>query len=81
VGSGKPYPTPNRIERGFLVILEAVSFVDKIFFGRTNCNTEISKYKNAKAFSYHLSKQDIDFCDLRNIEYHIKEGTMTDIQK
>ena len=75
----EPYPTPNIIEQDFLLILEAVSFVDKIIFGRTNYNAEISKYKNAKAFYNHLSRQVIDFCDSRNIEYHIKEGTMTDL--
>lgn len=73
----EPYPTPNIIEQDFLSILEAIGFVDKIIFGRTNYNVEITKYKNVKQFYNHLSQQVVDFCTERNIEYHIKDGTIT----
>jgi len=71
----EPYPTPNIIEQNILEILEAISFVDKIIFGRTNYNSEISKYKGVKEFYNDLSGQVIDFCIQKNIAYHIKDGT------
>lgn len=75
----EPYPTPNIIEQDLGKILETVSFVDKIIFGRTNYNAEITKYKNCKDFYNKLSQQVIDFCDERGINYHIKAGTITEI--
>ena len=79
--SVEPYPTPNIIEQDLMPILEAISFVDKIIFGRTNYNGEITKYKEAKQYYNELSQQVIDFCTSRNIEYHIKDGTITMIQE
>jgi hypothetical protein len=58
-------------------ILEAISFVDRIIFGRTNYNAEISKYRESKHFYNQLSQQVIDFCNTRKIDYHIKDGTVT----
>lgn len=75
----EPYPTPNIIEQDFSAILDAIGFVDKIIFGRTNYNAAINKYKNAKQYYNDLSQQVIDFCTERNIEYHIKDGTITNI--
>ncbi len=74
----EPYPTPNIIEQDFSSILEAISFVDKIIFGRTNYNSEVTKYKGVKQYYNELSKQVIDFCKEKGIEYHIKEGTLTE---
>ena len=73
----EPYPTPNIIEQDFNEILEAVSFVDRIIFGRTNYNAIVSKYREHKAFYNKLSETVIDFCNSNNIDYHIKEGTQT----
>ncbi len=73
----EPYPTPNIIEQDFSQILEAIGFVDRIIFGRTNYNAEISKFREAKLFYNQLSHQVIDFCSERNIEYHIKDGTIS----
>ncbi len=73
----EPYPTPNIIEQDFVAILEAVGFVDKIIFGRTNYNAVINKYTNVKEYYNELSKQVIDFCYDRKIDYHIKDGTIT----
>ena len=42
----EPYPTPNIIEQNYDDILDSISFVDKIIFGRTNYNKIISEYKN-----------------------------------
>ena|GEM_PF-3845996 len=71
------FPTPNIIEQDFNEILEAVSFVDKIIFGRTNYNAEISKYKAHKTFYNELSETVIEFCESNGIEFHIKDGTQT----
>lgn len=74
----EPYPTPNIIEQDLQPILEAVSFTDKIIFGRTNYNTEVSSYKNHKAFFNEQAHKVITFCDANKINYHIKKGTLTD---
>ena len=40
----EPYPTPNFIEQDLKEILEAISFCDKIIFGRLNYNKKVSEY-------------------------------------
>ena len=40
----EPYPTPNIISQNLLDLLEEISFVDKIIFGRTNYCKEVSAY-------------------------------------
>ena len=73
----EPYPTPNLIEQSLGEILEAVSFVDRIVFGRTNYNKTVSDYKGNKQFYNKCAEEVIAFCKERNINYHIKEKTMT----
>ena len=46
----EPYPTPNLIEQDFHEILEAVSFADKIIFGRLHYNKVVSAYPEHKQF-------------------------------
>lgn len=75
--SMEPYPTPNLIEQNLHDLLEAVSFVDKIIFGRTNYSTEVSSYKDHKAYYNELATEVISFCEERGIQYHIKEKTIT----
>lgn len=72
----EPYPTPNIIDQDITEILEAVSFVDKIIFGRTNYNKEISLYKNQRSFYVEVANQVIKFCNEKAIQYHIKDGTI-----
>lgn len=74
----EPYPTPNLIKQDLLPVLEAVSFADKIIFGRTNYSKEITAYKNHKEFYNTQASIVIDFCKKRNIAYHIKDGTLTE---
>lgn len=74
----EPYPTPNLIEQNIFEILNAISFVDKIIFGRTHYNKIISEYKNHKQFYNNEAKKVISFCQDNNINYHIKTGTLTD---
>lgn len=75
--SMEPYPTPNLIDQNLHDLLEAVSFVNKIIFGRTNYSTEVSAYKEHKAYYNKLAAEVISFCEERGIQYHIKEKTIT----
>ena len=59
-------------------MLEAVLFADKIIFGRTNYSKDITAYKEHKAFYNEQAKIVIDFCQARNIDFHIKDGTLTE---
>lgn len=74
----EPYPTPNLIEQDLQNILDAVRFVDKIIFGRTNYCKEVSDYKQHKAFYNKLAVQVTEFCEQNGIQYHIKEKTITE---
>lgn len=79
--SVEPYPTPNLIEQDLNAILEAISFTDKIIFGRTNYSKEISSYKQHKQYYNEQAAIVIKFCQERQISYHIKDGTITECQK
>lgn len=74
----EPYPTPNLIEQDLQNILDAVNFVDKIIFGRTNYCKEVNAYKQHKAFYNKLAAQVTEFCEQRGIQYHIKDKTITE---
>lgn len=73
----EPYPTPNLIKQDLMTILEAISFVDKIIFGRTNYSKEVSSYKKHREFYNCETKKVIKFCEQKGIKYHIKEKTYT----
>lgn len=73
--SMEPYPTPNLIKQDLIKILEAVSFVDKIIFGRLNYNIKSSEFKYTKEFYNSHASFVIKFCKKRKIDYHIKQGT------
>lgn len=74
----EPYPTPNMIEQDLNKILEAVAFVDKIIFGRTNYSKEANSYEGHRRFYNDCAAEVINFCDQRGIDYHIKEKTITE---
>lgn len=74
----EPYPTPNLINQNLEEILNEIKFVNKIIFGRTNYNKEITSYKGHKQFYNEQAQKVIDFCLKNNIQYHIKEGTITE---
>lgn len=74
----EPYPTPNLIEQDLGELLSAVSFVDKIIFGRTNYSKEVSAYKKHKAFYNEQVQKVSQFCREHRIAYHIKEKTISD---
>jgi DNA repair photolyase len=46
----EPYPTPNIIKQDLLKILEAVSCVDEIIFGRLNYNAKVRAFSHPAEF-------------------------------
>lgn len=74
----EPYPTPNMIEQNLHEILEAVSFTDKIIFGRLHYNRVVSAYPEYKQFYNRCAEEVIQFCEEHEIAYHIKKGTITE---
>ena len=74
----EPYPTPNIINQNLKDILNAISFVDKIIFGRLHYNKEVSAYKNYKEFYNAQASMVIDFCKEHKKVFHIKTGTITE---
>ena len=73
----EPYPTPNLIGQNLSEILESVSFVDRIIFGRTNYNKTVSAYRKNKHFYNECAEEVIAFCKDRGIDCHIKNKTQT----
>lgn len=73
----EPYPTPNIIDQNLQDILNTVDFVDKIIFGRLNYNAQVTQYPDYKNFYNNVSFQVIDYCQKKNKQYHIKNGTLT----
>ena len=73
--SMEPYPTPNLARQDLLRILEEISFVDKIIFGKLNYNTTSSQFGDGKDFYENCANTVIEFCKNNGIEYHIKYGT------
>ena len=73
----EPYPTPNLIQQDLTEVLDAVSFANRIIFGRTNYNKDISAYTKHRAFYNEQADTVVQFCKERGISYHIKNGTMT----
>jgi DNA repair photolyase len=73
----EPYPTPNldKTAEGIEHLLEKISFVDKVIFGRLNYNVASKKYVNNEDFYKRMSNKVIDFCKINKIRYHIKSGT------
>lgn len=77
----EPYPTPNLIEQNLDELLDAVSFADKIIFGRTNYSKDVSSYALHREFYNTCADEVIDFCTQNNIAYHIKQGTQTELEE
>lgn len=74
--SMEPYPTPNFISQNLEEILEAISFVDKIVFGKWNYNGRIGGFEDNKRFYNDCAYKVIKFCEKKGIKWHIKEGTI-----
>lgn len=76
--SMEPYPTPNMVEQNLNELLDAVSFTDRIIFGRTNYSKIVSSYEGHKHFYNECAAKVIAFCRKHSIDYHIKEKTITE---
>lgn len=78
----EPYPTPNiDTNQNLSRLLDKISFVDRIIFGKLNYNVESSKFKNNASFYEECAHQVIEFCEMNNIDYHIKFGTQEKYNK
>ena len=75
--SVEPYPTPNLVQQDLTTILNAVSFANRIIFGRTNYSKEISTYSKHRSFYNEQAEIVVQFCREHNISFHIKNGTIT----
>lgn len=81
--SMEPYPTPNIVKQNLSVILNKISFVDKIVFGRWNYNKITSKsvFPEGDNFYDACAKAVVNFCKKNKISYHIKDGTQKTYDK
>jgi DNA repair photolyase len=77
--SMEPYPTPNLINGNAIInltkILNEISFVDNIIFGKLNYNCESSNFPENEEFYDKCAIIVEKFCKLKGIKYHIKYGT------
>lgn len=72
--SMEPYPTPNLVKQDLNDILEKISFVDNIIFGKLNYNSS-SSFPENKEFYDNCAGIVERFCKEKGIKYHIKYGT------
>jgi len=79
--SMEPYPTPNLVKQDLDSILNKISFVDKIIFGKLNYNVKVSEFQDNKDFYEERVNTVIDFCERKRIDYHIKNGTRKEDNK
>jgi len=78
----EPYPTPNLDRNQNLKkLLNSISFVDMIVFGKLNYNVESSTFVKNDPFYDECSQQVIEFCKRNKIEHHIKNGTQRKYNK
>jgi DNA repair photolyase len=73
--SVEPYPTPNVISQDLERVLEAVSFADRIVFGRANYSRDVSSYGGHRAFYREQAEKAASFCARRGIGCLVKRGT------
>jgi len=74
--SMEPYPTPNLIKQDIIDVLNKISFVDRIVFGKWNYSRQTSTFINYKQFYNSMAYEVIKFCDKNSIDVHIKKGTI-----
>lgn len=73
--SMEPYPTPNLVSQDLEKVLEAVSFVDKIVFGKWNYSAQSDSFQGKEQFYEDCVVTVKRFCEENGIDYHIKFGT------
>lgn len=74
--SMEPYPTPNVFNQDLNQVLEKVSFVDRIVFGRTHYDKRTTAFAEHDDFYRSSAEKVKAFCDKHEIECHIKKGTV-----
>lgn len=74
----EPFPTPNIHRQDLMELLNQVGFVNRIIFGRMNYSTEVTAYKEHRQFFNECASRVARFCTERNINFHIKDGTITE---
>jgi len=71
--SMEPYPCPEIWEQELLELLDAISFVDFIIFGKWNYDRRAST-KEARKFYREKSIEFREYCEAQKIRYWIKGG-------
>lgn len=66
----EPYPTPNLIEQNLEHILDAVGFVDHLYFSGWNYNNQVKQFQNYQQFYRDQSRLAQQFCTERGIVYN-----------
>jgi DNA repair photolyase len=77
--SMEPFPTPNLVKGNAIVnlvkILNEISFVDNLIFGKLNYNCKSTNFPENEKFYEKCAKIVEKFCKLNGIKSHIKYGT------
>jgi len=77
--SMEPYPPPAVWQQDLRKVLEAISFVDFLIFGKLNYDRR-AQTEEARQFYSTAVEQFVDFCRSHKIRHHVKAGTMKFIQ-
>lgn len=75
--SVEPYPTPNIVQQDIVKLLNKISFVNKIIFGRSNYSKNATSFSGHKDFYNEQANLVIDYCQKNKIDYYIKNKTIT----
>jgi len=67
----EPYPTPNILRQDFEALLEAVGFVDSIFFSGWNYNPVAGQYPDREGFYAGLARKARAFCRASGIDFEM----------
>ena len=65
------------MEQDLQKLLDEISFVDRIIFGRMNYNKEVTAYTEHKKFFNNSAEKVIAYCNEHGISCYIKKGTIT----
>jgi DNA repair photolyase len=65
----EPYPTPNLLAQDLRALLEAVGFVDQVFFGGWNYNAAVARFEGRGDFYGSQAEIVRRFCKERGMEY------------
>lgn len=68
----EPYPTPNIIKQDIREILNKISFVDRIIFGKWNYSSQPSKFAHYEEFYSSMAYEVAKFCATKSMNLHIK---------